>query len=67
MPIEYGEGFNLNGIAASGDGRYLVAVQSNSGNLYRADTESREVTQIDLGGEALRVATASCSMARPCT
>lgn len=52
-PIEYGEGFNLNGIAASGDGRYLVAVQSNSGNLYRVDTESREVTQIDLGGEAL--------------
>jgi DNA-binding beta-propeller fold protein YncE len=51
-PIEYGEGFNLNGITASRDGRYLVAVQSNSGNLYRVDTESREVTQIDLGGEA---------------
>jgi hypothetical protein len=28
-------------------------VQSNTGNLYRIDTESREVTQIDLGGEAL--------------
>ncbi len=52
-PIEYGEGFNLNGIAASGDGRYLVTVQSNTGNLYRIDIESREVTQIDLGGETL--------------
>ena len=52
-PIEYGEGFNLNGIAATGDGRYLVTVQSNTGNLYRIDTESREVTQVDLGGETL--------------
>ena len=26
---------------------------SNAGNLYRVDTGSREVTQIDLGGEAL--------------
>jgi len=52
-PIEYEEGFNLNGIAATGDGRYLVTVQSNTGNLYRIDTESREVTQVDLGGETL--------------
>jgi sugar lactone lactonase YvrE len=52
-PIEYEEGFNLNGIAATGDGRYLITVQSNTGNLYRIDTESREVTQIDLGGETL--------------
>ena len=34
-PIEYGEGFNLNGIVASGDGRYLVTLQSNTHNLYR--------------------------------
>ena len=33
--------------------RYLVTVPSNVGNLYRVDTGSREVTQIDLGGEAL--------------
>ena len=52
-PIEYGEGFNLNGIAATGDGRYLLTVQSNTGNLYRVDTGSREVTQVDLGGEVL--------------
>lgn len=52
-PIEYGKGFNLNGIAASEDGRYLGTVQSNTGNLYRIEVESREVTQIDLGGETL--------------
>ncbi|MCA1718422.1 MAG: superoxide dismutase [Actinobacteria bacterium] len=52
-PIEYEEGFNLNGIAATGEGRCLLTVQSNTGNLYRIDIESREVKQIDLGGEAL--------------
>jgi sugar lactone lactonase YvrE len=52
-PVEYGEGFNLNGIAASEDGRYLITVQSNTGNLYRIDTESKGVAQIDLGGETL--------------
>jgi sugar lactone lactonase YvrE len=51
--IEYEEGFNLNGIAATGDGRYLITVQSNTGNLYRIDTGSREIRQVDLGGETL--------------
>ncbi len=50
---EYEEGINLNGIAATGDGRYLITVQSNTGNLYRIDTGSKEVTEIDLGGETL--------------
>jgi sugar lactone lactonase YvrE len=52
-PAEYEEGFNLNGIDATEDGRYLVAVQSNTGELFRIDTESKEVDEIDLGGEAL--------------
>jgi Cu-Zn family superoxide dismutase len=52
-PIEYGEGINLNGIAATEDGRYLITVQSNTGNLYRIDTRSKEVMQVDLGGERL--------------
>jgi sugar lactone lactonase YvrE len=52
-PIEYGEGINLNGIAATEDGRYLITVQSNTGNLYRIDTRSKEVRQVDLGGETL--------------
>jgi sugar lactone lactonase YvrE len=52
-PLEYGEGLNLNGIAATEDGRYLITVQSNTGNLYRIDTRSKEVRQVDLGGETL--------------
>jgi sugar lactone lactonase YvrE len=52
-PAEYEEGFNLNGIDATQDGRYLVAVQSNTGELFRIDTEGKEVVEIDLGGETL--------------
>ena len=52
-PAEYEEGFNLNGIDATEEGRYLVAVQSNTGELFRIDTESKEVVEIDLGGETL--------------
>jgi sugar lactone lactonase YvrE len=52
-PAEYEEGFNLNGIDATDDGRYLVAVQSNTGELFRIDTESKEVVEINLGGETL--------------
>jgi Cu-Zn family superoxide dismutase len=51
--LEYGEGFNLNGIAASPDGRYLVVVHSSMGNLYRIDTETKEVIQVDTGGAEL--------------
>jgi sugar lactone lactonase YvrE len=52
-PAEYEEGFNFNGIDATEDGRYLVAVKSNTGELFRIDTESKEVDEIDLGGETL--------------
>ncbi len=51
--IEYGEGFNLNGIVATEDGRYLITVQSNTGKLFRIDTQNKEVMEIDLGGETL--------------
>ena len=49
-PVQYQEGFNLNGIAATPDGRYLISVQSNTGQLFRIDLSTREVTQIDAGG-----------------
>ncbi len=52
-PIVYGPGFNLNGIAASGDGKYLVTVQSNTGKLFRIDIATKAVTEITLGGETL--------------
>jgi Cu-Zn family superoxide dismutase len=52
-PAEYEEGFNFNGIDATEGGRYLIGVQSNTGELFRIDTESKEVVEINLGGETL--------------
>lgn len=49
-PVQYGEGFNLNGIAATPDGRYLISVQSNTGDLFRIDLSTGGVTRIDTGG-----------------
>lgn len=49
-PIEYRDGFNLNGIVSAGDGRYLIVTHSTTGQLFRIDTESKEVVEIDLGG-----------------
>ena len=51
--LVYEPGFNLNGIAASNNGKYLIVVQSNTGRLFRIDIASKEVTQIDLGGATL--------------
>ena len=48
-PAEYGEGFNLNGIAATPDGRYLIVVNSTSGRLFRIKTGTKEVVGIDTG------------------
>lgn len=49
-PLRYREGNNLDGIVASTDGRYLVAVQPNTGALYRIDTATRGVRRIVLSG-----------------
>jgi sugar lactone lactonase YvrE len=46
-------GFNANGIVATPDGRFLLLVQTNTGNLYRVDTATGETIQIDLGGSLL--------------
>ena len=51
--LEYGEGFNLNGIANAADGRYLLVIHSATGNLFRIDTGSQEVIQVDTGGAEL--------------
>lgn len=48
--IEYGQGFNLNGIAVTPDNRYLIVVQSNTGRLFRITIESKEVSEIALAG-----------------
>lgn len=41
---------NANGIAATRTGRWLVIVQSSTGNLFRVDPDTGETTLIDLGG-----------------
>ncbi|MGB3635743.1 MAG: hypothetical protein WA982_17035 [Rubrobacteraceae bacterium] len=48
-PIEYSDGFNLNGTVSTDDGRYLIVTHSTTGQLFRVDTESKEVAEIDLG------------------
>jgi sugar lactone lactonase YvrE len=47
-PLTYAAGFNLNGIEATRDGRWLVAVQSNTGRLWRISTRTRSVREIVL-------------------
>ena len=49
-PFVLGAGFNLNGIDATPNGKTLVAVQSNSGKLFRIDAASGAVREITLAG-----------------
>lgn len=42
---------NLNGIVSAGS--RLLAVQSNTGQLWRIDPATREITEVDLGGGSL--------------
>jgi Cu-Zn family superoxide dismutase len=48
--IVHQPGFNLNGIEISGDGAYLVVVQSGAGFLFRIDVATKTPTRIDLDG-----------------
>jgi Cu-Zn family superoxide dismutase len=52
-PLVYENGFNANGIASFDGGRLLVVVQSNTGKLFRIDTRTKAVKEIDLGGRTL--------------
>ena len=49
--LTYIQGFNVNGIASSDDGAYLIVVQSNTGKLYRISTATKQVSAIDVGSE----------------
>jgi sugar lactone lactonase YvrE len=46
-------GFNLNGIDATKNGKTLVAVQSNTGKVFRIDPASGVAREISLGGESV--------------
>ena len=49
--LVYSDGFNLNGIVAVGG--ELLAVQSNTGTLFRIDPSSGDTAAVDLGGASL--------------
>jgi Cu-Zn family superoxide dismutase len=53
-PIPTDAAFNLNGIAASRDGRHLVTIHFDTGRLFRIDTRTRAVHEVRLSGERLR-------------
>ena len=50
---QHAPGFNLNGIETTPGDRWLIAVQSNTGVLYRIDPTTGTATPIDLGGLSL--------------
>lgn len=47
------EGPNANGIEVTPNDQYLLVVQMNTGQLFRIDVASKEVSEVDLGGETL--------------
>ena len=48
-PIRYAPGINLNGIVATPDGRALLTVQLNTGDLWRIDLRTRAVRRVMTG------------------
>jgi sugar lactone lactonase YvrE len=42
------EGINVNGIAATSDGRYLIIGKRNENRLFRIDLESREIVPVNM-------------------
>lgn len=52
-PLQYDDGANLNGIAATPDGQSLIVVQMGKGLLFRIDITSKKVSPIDTGGADL--------------
>lgn len=52
-PFAYQTGFNANGIVSYDNGKVLIVVQANTGKLFRINTRSKAVREIDLGGETV--------------
>ncbi len=51
--LVYQDGFNVNGIEASPNGKRLLVIQSNTGNLYRVNAMTGRTRQVRLGGASL--------------
>lgn len=47
--LKYGPGINLNGIVATPDGKYLLSIQLNTGELWRIDLKTKAVRKV-MGG-----------------
>jgi sugar lactone lactonase YvrE len=52
--FQLGSGFNLNGIDATANGKTLIAVQSNTGKLFRIDPSTGATRAISLGGATVQ-------------
>ena len=46
-------GFNLGGIVATPNGRFLLVAQGTTGRLWRIDLATKEVIQVDLGSASV--------------
>lgn len=55
-PIQYGDQPNLNGIAATPDGKGLIVVQMAKGLLFHIDIATKRITPIDLKGQTVPTA-----------
>jgi len=51
--FELQDGFNINGIEAAPNGHELLAVQSNTGDLFRIDPRTGDTVRVDLGGTSV--------------
>jgi hypothetical protein len=49
--IVYQDGFNVNGIDATPNGKTLIIVQTNTGKLFTVDRSSGQTSEIDLGSD----------------
>jgi sugar lactone lactonase YvrE len=53
--LSYSDGFNLNGIDATKNGKWLVVVQSNEGKLFRVNPRTGVTRELALtGGDVMR-------------
>ncbi len=51
--IKYKTGYNLNGIVLTQDQKYLIIIQTNTGELFRINTVSKEIIKINIKGASL--------------
>ena len=49
--VEYQPGFNANGIQATQNGKYIIFADTNDGKLYRLETATDEIQEIQVQGQ----------------